>query len=103
MALDDEFRKQGEWLFRWRSFLPLILVPLIGIALAQLNIDNVDKWGDSWDYFCLGVSFLGLLVRVVTVGYVPEHTSGRNTKAANCRSNQHDGHLLDRAPSALRG
>jgi hypothetical protein len=55
MALDDEFRKQGEWLFRWRSFLPLILVPLIGIALAQLNVESIDRWGDSWDYFCLGV------------------------------------------------
>src|SRR3954453_23978586 len=23
MALTDEFRDQGEWLFRWRSYLPL--------------------------------------------------------------------------------
>jgi protein-S-isoprenylcysteine O-methyltransferase Ste14 len=80
MALDDEFRKQGEWLFRWRSFLPLILVPLVGIALTQLNVETFDNWGDSWDYFCLTVSFFGLLVRVVTVGYVPAHTSGRNVK-----------------------
>jgi protein-S-isoprenylcysteine O-methyltransferase Ste14 len=80
MALDDEFRKQGEWLFRWRSFLPLIFVPLVGLALTQLNVETLDKWGNGWDYSCLGVSFLGLLVRVATIGYVPEHTSGRNTK-----------------------
>src|SRR6476646_11335574 len=80
MALDDEFQKQGEWLFRWRSFLPLILLPWIGIALLELNADNINKWGDGWDYFCLGGSFLGLFVRVVTIGYVPERTSGRNTR-----------------------
>ncbi len=34
----------------------------------------------SWEYFCLGVSFLGLFVRVMTVAFVPRHTSGRNTK-----------------------
>jgi protein-S-isoprenylcysteine O-methyltransferase Ste14 len=85
MALVDEFREQGDWLFRWRSYLPLILVPLIGIALLQLDVDSIDKWNGGWDYFCLGVSFLGLLVRVMTVGYVPAQTSGRNTteKVAN--------------------
>ncbi len=81
MALTDEFKEQGEWLFRWRSFLPLILIPLIGVAMTQIDISAIDKWGDScWDYFCLGVSFLGLFVRVMTVAYVPQHTSGRNTK-----------------------
>lgn len=80
MALDDEFRKQGEWLFRWRSFLPLILVPLVGVALSQINAERIDKWGDSWDLFCLALSFLGLFVRVVTIGYVPANTSGRNTR-----------------------
>jgi protein-S-isoprenylcysteine O-methyltransferase Ste14 len=85
MALRDEFLEQGEWLFRWRSFLPLILIPLVGIALLQLNVDTLDQWGDSWDYFCLGVSFLGLAVRALTIAHVPEQTSGRNTteKVAN--------------------
>lgn len=80
MALAKEFQKQGEWLFRWRSFLPLVLVPLIGIALLQKSVTEIEPWGDAWDYFCLGISFLGLLVRMVTVAYVPHHTSGRNTK-----------------------
>lgn len=81
MALTDEFKKQGEWLFRWRSFLPLILVPLIGVAMTQIDVREIDTWGDTaWDYFCLGISFLGLFVRVITVAYVPQRTSGRNTK-----------------------
>jgi protein-S-isoprenylcysteine O-methyltransferase Ste14 len=80
MALDDEFRKQGEWLFRWRSFLPIILVPLVAVALSQMKIERVNEWTYIWDYSCLAVSFLGLFVRVITVGFVPEQTSGRNTR-----------------------
>jgi len=32
MALQEEFEKQGNWLFRYRSILPLIIL-LIGIIL----------------------------------------------------------------------
>jgi protein-S-isoprenylcysteine O-methyltransferase Ste14 len=80
MALEEEFRNQGEWLFRWRSFLPIILIPLVAFALSQMKSDPVDNWNYIWDYSCLGVSVLGLLVRVMTVGFVPERTSGRNTR-----------------------
>jgi protein-S-isoprenylcysteine O-methyltransferase Ste14 len=34
---------------------------------------------ETWDFFCLSVALLGLLVRVLTVGFVPRGTSGRNT------------------------
>lgn len=80
MALRVELRKQGEWLFRWRSFLPIALLPLIAVALSQLKDDHVDTLTYAWDYFCLGVSFLGFFVRVITIGFVPAQTSGRNTK-----------------------
>jgi len=80
MALDEEFRKQGEWLFRWRSFLPCVLIPLIGIAIAQTDVSAVTPFGEKWDYICLAISFFGLFVRIFTIGYVPGHTSGRNTK-----------------------
>src|ERR1051326_1589927 len=79
MALTDEFRDQGEWLFRWRSYLPLVLVPLVGLAIAQMDTRNVRPFDDVWDYFCLGVSFVGLFVRAMTIGFVPRQTSGRNT------------------------
>ena len=66
MALDDEFRKQGEWLFRWRSFLPLVLIPLIGVAIAQTDVTAITPFGEKWDYICLAISFLGLFVRAFT-------------------------------------
>ena len=79
MALAEEFESQGAWLFRWRSYLPLILLPLIGVALAKTELCAQNRLDESWDFFCLGLSFLGLIVRVLTIGFVPQQTSGRNT------------------------
>ncbi len=80
MALAEEFKQQGEWLFRWRSYLPIVLIPLIAVAFAQMDVREEGTFHESWEYFCLGLSFLGLFVRVLTVGFVPRHTSGRNTR-----------------------
>jgi hypothetical protein len=33
------------------------------------------------EYTCLAISFLGMLVRVLTIGYAPAKTSGRNTSS----------------------
>jgi len=83
MPLREDLEKQGAWFFKWRSYLPLLFLPLFGIALRNSEIiektfgDNV---GDFWESFAIVISFLGLLVRCFTVGYVPRGTSGRNTK-----------------------
>lgn len=78
--LADEFIKAGNWLFRWRSYLPLALLILAIPAAA----DSARRFGDqplnpAWELLCLAVACLGLAVRVLTVGYVPAGTSGRNT------------------------
>ncbi len=83
MSLQREFQRQGTWLFRYRSYLPLVLVPLVLIALR--DSEYLEKYlgdlvEDIWEVLCVGISFLGLFVRCLTVGYVPEGTSGRNTK-----------------------
>lgn len=81
MALAEEFQSQGNWLFRWRSYLPLILLALLGVALQQFRFPFGNLWiHEVWEEFCLGISFCGLLMRVLTVGYAPAGTSGRNTK-----------------------
>jgi protein-S-isoprenylcysteine O-methyltransferase Ste14 len=80
MSLCTEFERSGSWLFRHRSFLPVAAFPIIIAA------------GVSYHYICrshsltelgqaigLLVSFLGLGVRLLTVGYAPAGTSGRNT------------------------
>ncbi|MGQ9689074.1 MAG: methyltransferase family protein [Desulfobaccales bacterium] len=79
--LIDEFKKTGDWLFRWRSYLPLVL---LGLAIPAIRYSAVGTAGlpsapTAWDYIALMVALAGLGVRVLTVGYVPAGTSGRNT------------------------
>jgi protein-S-isoprenylcysteine O-methyltransferase Ste14 len=83
MALRENFEKSGNWLFRWRSFLPLIILPILFIALP--DSEYLDRAagklaGFCWEVFCVAVSFTGLYIRCLVAGYAPRRTSGRNTK-----------------------
>jgi protein-S-isoprenylcysteine O-methyltransferase Ste14 len=81
MALTHELERLGNRLFRWRSYLPLLLLVVFFLALSDLaKIPNRPLPGHPWELSCLAISCLGLAVRVLTVGYVPRGTSGRNTK-----------------------
>lgn len=82
MPLKEELKVQGQWLFRWRSFLPLVCLPVAASALANMSWPAGSyRFHEVWEVFCLAVSFAGLGVRIVAIGYVPEGTSGRNTKS----------------------
>jgi protein-S-isoprenylcysteine O-methyltransferase Ste14 len=81
MALDEEFQTQGSWLFRWRSYLPLCLIALVAMAARQITMPFGSLLAhEVWERICLATSFSGLLIRVITIGYAPAGTSGRNTK-----------------------
>jgi protein-S-isoprenylcysteine O-methyltransferase Ste14 len=78
--LIEEFKKTGTWLFRWRSYLPLVLLVLaIPAVQASVSRPNHHLLHASWEVLCLAIAFSGLVVRILTVGYVPAGTSGRNT------------------------
>ena len=80
MDLKEEFTKSGEWLFRWRSYLPLLLIGLfLGAFAGYRHPCGSHTWERIWGLFCLAVSLSGLGVRILTGGYVPSGTSGRNT------------------------
>jgi len=84
MALREEMEKQGSWLFKWRSYLPLLGIPIILVALR--NSEYLERvFGDAveefWSFFSVSISFLGLGIRCFTVGYVPRGTSGRSTNS----------------------
>jgi protein-S-isoprenylcysteine O-methyltransferase Ste14 len=81
MALIEELEKSGNWLFRWRSFLPLVVfavaIPLVlfkDSCCMQPAVGSAYWWGS-----CLAVSFLGQIIRALTIGFTPRGTSGRNT------------------------
>ena len=83
MLIKDQLPAQGLWLFRWRSYLPFLFLPIFAAAIAAAWVP-VGRWTIYWDDACKVVGVLvaasGQLVRIVTVGRVPEGTSGRNTK-----------------------
>ncbi|MGK0289863.1 MAG: protein-S-isoprenylcysteine O-methyltransferase Ste14 [bacterium] len=83
MALREELQSQGNWLFRWRSHIPFILLPIIVGELyfrtrgLTTRLDEaVGFW--KWELVCYGIAFLGLLIRSYTIAFVPLGTSGRN-------------------------
>ncbi len=82
MPLREEFERSGNWLFRWRSYVPLLLVAVPLLALPGFTYPGGSHALDQvWDFACLAVAFFGLGVRLYTVGHVPDRTSGRNTRS----------------------
>ena len=84
MALHEEFNKQGDFLFRNRSYLPLIFL-LAGLLVhigGEVNDAQSDlEWAiEEFEFICLGICLMGLVMRIITVGYSFRNTSGRNTR-----------------------
>ena len=83
MALQEEFESQGNFLFRYRSNLPLLII-IVGLLVFVLNrlSDNYNAVSNYQllEFISLGVSLVGLAIRIYTVGHTPANTSGRNTK-----------------------
>ncbi len=81
MGLKREFEKQGNWLFRWRSYFPLLFLPLMFFSVVGYSYPfGSFQFHKTWGMACIAVSLLGLAVRVGTIAYTPSNTSGRNTK-----------------------
>lgn len=81
MVLRKDFEKTGNWLFRWRSYLPLVVISICLLALREYEYPGHSEEIDHlWEILCLVISYLGLVIRVFTIGYAPKRTSGRNTK-----------------------
>ena len=80
MALLETFEAQGNWLFKRRSFFPLTIFTagfLWYIFLLYRNNVAVHTWWVDFLFLCVG--FLGLGIRIFTIGFTPKGTSGRNT------------------------
>ena len=77
----QEMQSQGQWLFRWRSYLPLLFLILFIPAFANYHYPfGSPVVASIWGAICLVVGLLGLAIRCLVIGYVPKNTSGRNTK-----------------------
>ena len=82
MALLEEFDEQGNFLFRWRSYVPSVIIGLSIFYIKDSTYINGDYFANlGLIVFFLLISLFGLFIRCVTIGYAPEKTSGRNTKS----------------------
>ncbi len=85
MELIKEFDHQGNYLFKYRGTLPLFI---LGIGLAvytymvwqHAQVSDLPYTSDGYWVLCLAIGLFGQLIRVLTVGFTPKNTSGRNTE-----------------------
>ncbi|MFK7812765.1 MAG: isoprenylcysteine carboxylmethyltransferase family protein [Maribacter sp.] len=84
MSLQSEMQSQGNFLFKYRSHLPLIFLAVaLAVYLYGTHNNVMGSENIFMEYFwfiCLGVCLLGLFIRIKIVGHTPSNTSGRNTK-----------------------
>jgi len=83
MALKEELKTQGDFLFKYRSYIPLGLL-VVGILIKIYQAYSVRESGETvigelMEDSSIFFGLLGLCIRVFTVGYTPKNTSGRNT------------------------
>jgi protein-S-isoprenylcysteine O-methyltransferase Ste14 len=79
--------RTGEVLFRWRSYLPLALVPLLVWAILGFQIQIETRAADwAWEIGCFLLALAGVGLRVWTVGTAARGTSGRSTRRRQARS-----------------
>ena len=80
VKLLDQIPRSGDWLFRWRGQLPLLMLPLFLLGLLGARLpDPLPPAVRAWQFVALGVALAGLVVRVVAIGTAPAGTSERST------------------------
>lgn len=80
MTLDEHIRILGTHLFRWRSWT--FVLPAAIMLLFRQDYDypvDGQPGGGLFDLCCLLVAAAGIAVRAMTIGYIANGTSGRNT------------------------
>jgi protein-S-isoprenylcysteine O-methyltransferase Ste14 len=80
MRLVDRFVEDGDRLFRWRSYFPLLLAPVLLIGLLTTPSPFESPAGEvAWQVLSVLVALSGLAMRAWAVGTAPAGTSERST------------------------
>ena len=82
MTLTDRLAQQGRRLFAFRSVVPLVLLPVVVLAMPE-------SWqAEAWlgpagalavQWLAIGVACTGVVIRCAAVGFAPDGTSSRDT------------------------
>ncbi len=79
MEMREHFVASGHWLFRRRSWLPLIPLVFVLIGLVGYEYPSGSReLHRAWGLLCLAVGLFGVGIRALTIGYIAGGTSGRN-------------------------
>lgn len=69
MPLKEKWESQGNWLFRWRSYLPFVLLLLVVQACLDFEYPrHLHAFQEAWMLCCLAVAICGLCIRAHVVG-----------------------------------
>jgi protein-S-isoprenylcysteine O-methyltransferase Ste14 len=81
MNLYAAMKVQGQSLFRWRGYVPVLALITVLIGLDHYRYLAGSKFFDDlWQLGCVLLACLGLSVRALVVGHTPKDTSGRNAR-----------------------
>ena len=87
MKLLDQFVRDGDRLFRWRSYFPLLLVPVLIAGVMTTAPPFSSREAERiWEAASVALALCGLALRVWVVGSAPSGTSERST--VNPRASQ---------------
>jgi protein-S-isoprenylcysteine O-methyltransferase Ste14 len=76
----DQIPRSGDWLFRWRGQLPLLMLPLFLLGLYDAQLPAALPFSvRAWQYASAAIALAGLGIRVVAIGTAPSGTSERST------------------------
>jgi protein-S-isoprenylcysteine O-methyltransferase Ste14 len=80
MRILDQFLADGDWLFRWRSYLPIVMVPVLLLGLVVTPSPFSARSSERlWEGLSILVALTGLALRAWAVGTAPSGTSERST------------------------
>ena len=80
MSLVRSFEREGDWLFRKRSYIPLVLfVLVIPFVFTTDYLVISPTLRAALSYIAFAISALGFAIRMYAVGTAARGTSGRNT------------------------
>lgn len=81
MELKKKLEKQGQWLFRFRGQIPVVIfmlcIPAVYLSSQRITQPRAELIITAGSLF---ISMIGMMIRFIAVGSSGEGTSGRNTK-----------------------
>ncbi len=89
MKICESLQRDGTFLFRWRSYAPLALLPILFLALDDAaDVEHIvgHAGHDLWGFACYVIAIFGLTIRWIVVATAAPGTSGRNVKTQRADS-----------------